>query len=567
MKKSAIALFFAAFLSITALAQTIQEGVGHLYAERYQSAKSIFEKMVAANPNNLEAVYWLGQTYLTTGDVNAARSLYQKTLSANGNAPLIMAGMGQVNLLDGKSAEARQLFESAITTSRGKKGNDPNILVAVARANVNAHTDKNPRGDLAYAISKLNEAAQAAPTNPDIFLTLGNAYRKQHKGGEAIQAYRKAGNYAPALFRIASLYKTQYNWDVVVENLNATAAADPNFAPAYEELYDYYLRQKRDFATAESFANKFRASADPSVNNDYLLAQTYYVQNKFTEAISTAKNIVSKVTEPRPRLYRLLAYSYLGMKDTTAACQNADLLLQKAGEEDLRGTDYILHATACGRGNPDFVRADVAKAVQMDSVLSRQVNMLNEAIENARSNNQKMLEGELYLMSYQLRATQPGGRTDKDELIRYVAVPLYFGSAYQRADSIGKIYSAMAPDSIHGYYWSALALTALDSTRQAGLAVPSWEKVLTVAEKDKERLKAQGVRAANELVIYYNNIKADRSAALDFLNRGLALDPSNANLLAIQKALQGGAAKPSSKTEVKSKTDDGKTKTKIKSGK
>ena len=55
MKKSAIALFFAAFLSLSALAQSVQEGINYIYAQRFQSAKSTFEKLLAANPNNIEA--------------------------------------------------------------------------------------------------------------------------------------------------------------------------------------------------------------------------------------------------------------------------------------------------------------------------------------------------------------------------------------------------------------------------------------------------------------------------------------------------------------------------------
>src|SRR5690606_73300 len=130
-------------------------------------AKQTFEKLTAANPNNLEAVYWLGQTMLAQEDIAGARALYQKTLAANGNAPWILAGMGHINLLDGKSAEARQMFEAAIAASKGKNANDVNILTAVGRANVQAYTDQKKLGDLEYAVAKLNEAAQIAPTNPD----------------------------------------------------------------------------------------------------------------------------------------------------------------------------------------------------------------------------------------------------------------------------------------------------------------------------------------------------------------------------------------------------------------
>src|SRR4051812_30887229 len=249
MKKSAVVLFFAAFLSITALAQNVQEGISNLYAQRFQSARSTFEKLLANNPNNIEATYWLGQTYLAEKNINAARSLYEKAAASSNNAPLIQVGLGQIALLDGKAADARSKFESAIAASKGKKGNDPVILNAVGRANVESYAESNRLGDLDYAIARLNEAAQLAPNNADIFLNLGNAYRKKRdsgSGGLAVTSYTKAKQLNPTLavapYRAAMLYKTQVNyrqldnWGVVLDNLNASIQADPRFAPAYEEL-------------------------------------------------------------------------------------------------------------------------------------------------------------------------------------------------------------------------------------------------------------------------------------------------------------------------------------------
>ena len=559
MKKSVIVFGLAALFSLNAMAQTVQEGVSNYYAQRYQSARAIFEKLTAANPNNLEAVYWLGQTHIDQGDIAGAKALYSKTLATNGNAPWILAGMGHINIIEGKSAEARAQFDQAIAASKGKKGPDPMILNAIGRANVQPYTDEKRIGDLDFAVARLNEAAQAAPTNPDIFLTLGNAYRKKHNGGDAIQAYRKAGNFAPALYRAAMLWSSQRNSEAVVENLNSAIAADPRFAPAFFELY-YLNLYKKDFAAASGFANKYIAVADQSVENLYLKAQTEFVQEKFTEAIATANQIISGTqNNPRPRVYRLLANSYLKAKDTTSACTNSNLFLTKASGEDLISMDYLLHARACGSGNPALIRADIMKAVQMDSVLSRQIATLNEAIEDARVNNFKLLEGELRLMSYTLR----GATADKDELISYIAVPFYLGGNYVRADSVARVYSASAPDSIHGHYWSALSLTAMDTTDpQTGLAMEVWQKVLSVAETDTARFKSQGVRAATSLAVFTNNVKTDKPAALGYVSRGLAFDPSNANLLNIQKALSAKAApaRQPAKTEAKSKTTGAKPK-------
>ena len=536
MKKSAIVLLFAALFSVTAMAQTVQEGVSHLYAERYQSARSAFEKLTAANPNNLEAVYWLGQTLISQGDVAGAKALYQKTLAANGNAPWILAGMGHINLIEGRSAEARQQFDAAIAASKGKKGNDPNILTAVGRANVQVYTDEKKVGDLDYAIAKLNEAAQVAPNSTDVFVTLGNAYRKKHDGGQAVLAYRKAGSYAPALFRTASIYESQRNWDAVVEYLNATIAADAKFAPAYEKLYYYNLTEKRDFEKAKAFGQQYVSNSDPSVENDYILAQTEYVLKNYQNAISIANKIVQQTNNnPKSRVYRLLAYSNLELKDTAKACQYSDQFMAKATEDELLANDFILHANTCGANNPAVVEADINKALGLDTVASHQLLMLNDLVKTARANKQYGLEGRLMLKSHELRA----GQANPADLF-YIGTRFYYGNDFPTADTVFSTFITAFPDSVDGYYWRALTRSQLDSGMAQGLAVADFEKLMSLAETSKERFKDQAAQAATTLAIYYNNVKKDRSAAQAAVAKGLEFDPANQTLQNLSKQLGGG---------------------------
>ena len=121
MKKKGIAFLTAGLFIITGLkAQTIQEGMNHLYAKRDKSAAEVFKKLLATNPNNIEAIYWLGQTYFNMDDNTAARQLYQKALATHGGAPLIHAGIGHADLLENKASDARQHFDAALTASRKK---------------------------------------------------------------------------------------------------------------------------------------------------------------------------------------------------------------------------------------------------------------------------------------------------------------------------------------------------------------------------------------------------------------------------------------------------------------
>lgn len=530
MKKS-IVLFFAAFLTISAFAQNVQDGVNHIYAERYQSAKGVFDQLLAKNPNNIEASYWLGQTLLRMKDTAGAAAQYQKLLSANGNAPLALVGMGQIDLLQGRAAEAKQRFETAISLSKGKKGNDPMILTAVGRANVEAKG-----GDAAYAIQKLEEAAKVAPNNADVFLALGNAYRKvPGSGSQAATNYLKAGGLNTAMampwYRLSKLYSTQRNWDVVVENLNKAIAADAKFAPAYMDLYYYYLGYGKDFAKAEEYANKYLANTDPSVENDYIKAQTAFVQKKYDEAITTGQNIVSKAGDKaNPRVYKLLGYSFLEKGDTASACQQVGQYFAKVEEDNVVGLDYVLQADACGKDNPDIIKESYKKAALMDSVLANQVKFLNEGIDRFKASGNKLFEAELRALSYQLR----GDKAQPAELF-YIGVPYYQASQFERADSVFKEYIKVFPDSIYGHLWSARSLARIDSTMEQGTAVPAYEKLLEVAATNKERFKAQGVEASGYLAGYHNNIKKDKETAVVFLKRALEFDPTNA---AIQKNIE-----------------------------
>ncbi|MEI9946178.1 MAG: hypothetical protein WDN26_18390 [Chitinophagaceae bacterium] len=155
--------------------------------------------MIAANPNDIEATYWLGQTLIKTNNVPAAKALYEKALTASANAPLVIVGMGQVELMQNKISEARQRFETAITMTSGKKGGDPQVLNAVGYAITSVYTDKEKKGDINYAVEKLKEASLLKTKDTwlaaDIWVNLGDAVRKANPGqggGEAYTDYQKA---------------------------------------------------------------------------------------------------------------------------------------------------------------------------------------------------------------------------------------------------------------------------------------------------------------------------------------------------------------------------------------
>ena len=152
MKRVLSLIVTVVVLGNSLFAQSVDDGRKFLYYERYKSAKDAFDKVIASNPNDINATYWLGQTLLKMKDSAGAKALYQKALASNGNAPLLLVGMGEMLLLEGKKDEARQQFETAVNLTKGK---DVDVLNAIAQANVDAKL-----GDATYAIEKLKQAEQ-----------------------------------------------------------------------------------------------------------------------------------------------------------------------------------------------------------------------------------------------------------------------------------------------------------------------------------------------------------------------------------------------------------------------
>jgi predicted Zn-dependent protease len=548
MKKLSMTFFVAGLLMVTAVtAQTIQDGVSDLYAERYKSAKATFEKLVAANPNNIDATYWLGQVHIAMNDVAGARDIYSKALMASANAPLIIVGMGQVELIENKVSESRQRFEAAITMTRGKKGDDPVILNAIGRAIVNTYTDKEKKGDINYALEKLEAASLRDPNSADIYLNLGNAYRKARPGeggGKAFENYKKANsanpNFAPPYLRLAQLFNTQRNWDLYEQYLNDAIAKDPKFAPAYYELY-YYKLGKLDFAGAKDMASKLIASSDPDPQAEHFTAQTLWAEKKYDDAIAISKGIITKAgAQTKPRTYILIADALLSKGDTVSAKSYIDEYFAKAKPEDITPIHQQIRAIIYSAipGQEEVVYNFFLEAVKADTTIDGKVDLLKKAAALYKGKGMREKEGDFLAMLLQIKP-KPSINDMFDTGRAY-----YFGQAYGKSRDLFLKFQEKYPAEIFGYEWAFNSARAVDTTKKDSIAVPDALKLFEFAQKDTVKFKKQYLSAAGFLVSYYANDAKDGAKALEYVNKMLLLDPNNESLKGIKLQLEKSAKQP-----------------------
>lgn len=540
MKKTTITFLTVALLCTGGLtAQTVQEGKNHLFAERYNSAISAFNKMIAANPNNIEAIYWLGQTYLQSEEIMSARiattrQLYEKAMQSSNGAPLIMVGMGHVDLLENKANDARQKFETALTMTRSaKKGDNVDILNAVARANTDAKT-----GDFKYVIDKLQAAVDKGEKNAETFVLLGNAIRKYQPGeggGEAFRNYKKAlelnPNFALASLRLAKLFESQKNWELVYQYLTEATQKDANFTAAYYELFYYYFL-RLEYAAAETQLKKYIDSKTPEkdIQDEFLYAQLCWAQKDFTCAVTRAQSVVDALGDKtKPKVYRLLADAHFQNNDFAGAKKFSDNFFAKKNPDDITLYDYQLRADILDKtgGTIDEIFSNYTEGALLDTAIALKIDFLRKGADKFKGRGDSVSryrEGDIRLIILRLKET-PGQRDYFD-----AGFAFYQARAYDKADSIFDIYVNKFPDESYGYMMEYNVHRAIDSTMEKGAAVPWAEKYLAILERDTVKNKNNILGVAGYLAQYYANIIKDKVKALEYLRRMLALDPGNTTL-------------------------------------
>jgi tetratricopeptide (TPR) repeat protein len=549
MMKRIFGLGLVAFLAVQfSYGQTLQEGKNHLFAQRYELASNTFNKILETNPADIDALYWAGQTIIEKEENPAqklalAKQWYEKAVQKTNNAPLIMVGAGEVDLLENKLDDARQKFESALTITRTKKGDNVDILSAVARANTDVKA-----GDAAYVVDKLAVAADKGEKNAEMYVWFGNALRKARPGeagGEAFRNYKKALELNPSLalasYRLARLFDSQRNWELVMQYLTECLEKDPKFTAAYYELFYYYFARK-DFNTAEAQLQKYIETKLPERDSqdEFLYAQLCWARLDFDCAINKALPVLkAQESMPKPRVIRLLADSYFQkgdtlekLKDANAAVNYAtaktysDLFFEKIPKAEAILYDYQLRANILDKtgGTSDEIYNTYLASTTIDTLASLKFELLRKGADKLKAKGDSVSrnrEGDLRLKVVSMKEN-PSQRDYFDAGFSY-----FQGKNFNRADSIFDLYVTKYPDEPYGYMMEYNIHRSIDSTMELGAAIPWGLKYLAVLEKDQVKNSKTIIGVCSYLAQYYANIAKDKDKALEYLRKILALDPNN----------------------------------------
>jgi len=518
-------ILFSIGLSMGAVAlhaQSPQTGEQLYYYERYQSAEDAFHKTLSQQPDNAQAWYGLTEAYLMQGEVNKAADSLRLAPADVKDEPYYQAALGYVLLDENKKDSAALYFNEALKETKEK---DENILAAVAQAHINS---KN--GDANYAIELATKAIKRDKHNPARYVLLGDAYRKVNNGSEAYKAYKDAleesDSYAAAYHKIGEIFLTQKNPDLYLDYFTKAVNADANYAPSLYQLYVYYFYH--DVPKAFQYYNQYIAKSDPSIQNAYDLTDLLYLSKDYNKAIQKANSLVaSEGSNLKPRIYKLLAYSYAETKDTAKAISYMQQYFDKEDDSNFIAKDFEtmagLYTSVDGKQDSAVVFYEKAASLQKDSsaLFGYYKNLSNLA--KAKKD---------YAAQAKWLAKYYTGNDDATNVDLFNwGLANYLAQDYAMADSVFGMYVVKYPEQTFGYYWQARSNASLDKDMANGTAIPYYKKLVEVLQGDttNANYKKWMVEAYGYLAAYEANTEKDYAQAVDYFNKVLEVDPENSD--------------------------------------
>ena len=531
MKKLTTLLLAVLFTGKLLFAQTVDEARKSLYYGKITSSRQTLEKLVAANAKDGQAIYWLGQTYITAEDYAGARQVYQNALNAGVNDPLVWVGMGHVESLEGKKDAARQRFDAAITNSMKKKKEDPLVLNAIGRANADGPADS---GDPTYAIEKLKKAIELDPNNADAYTNLGINYLKSgpDQGGNAYEAFTNAlrvdPTYARANFRLGKIFQSQGNAEKYIDYYNKAVTIDPAYAPAYRELYDYYAT--RDVNAAQRFMDSYVANSDKDCATEYWQADFLFRSGKYQESLDKGKAMAAGACASYPRLKVLFAYNYDRLGDSVQARTSIESYLSsvdptKVTDKTNLGRDYLLGASILKRfpGGEDVAINYLKKALDFDTSRATRFTYMDTIASLYRRKGD--MKERLNWLKQSFNTNPNPSNLD----IYNLADAAIATSDFALGDSMSQLYVKKYPTQEYGYVLLTRAAKAGDADSSKGTAFDEVQQYIDFlknqdATKNATKIKYQYYYIASSAA---DKMK-DFSKALSAVNSILEIDPNDA---------------------------------------
>ena len=566
LKSLAVTAIAVLTISIQTMAQTVQDGLKNLEAERYNAAETIFKQLASSAPT-AENYYNLGYFYLNLQDdqfdLVKATDAFTKGAATNEKKPdpLNRVGLATVKLLSGDRAGAKADFD---LIKKDTKNKNADILFRIGEAyalNVKIN-------DPAEAVLNIQAALdlQKVKNNPDFYIAMAKAFLIKNDGGASMTALENAANMGQKLAVIKTLMgKVWYQgkqYQKAQGFLNEAITADPTYSPAYFLLSNLFTTFGKYKQAAENA--KFgldNSEATPAAKLRYIKLAT--ASKDYDGALAVLNQIFD--AEKDPIKFRLKGYIQTEKGDCADGVKNITQFLTQAAKDRHLASDWGMlgRAYACIKDDANKKLNDSLAIINMDLAVEKGDSTFdyNGAIINifkVAKNWPKVAE------RYEKNIAT--SKKPADATVYYNLADSYMRARnFVKADTIySKAIELYKDVWMFPHIQKARAKQyALGSTVDSTfLAAPLYERYINVstdamkadAKNAKYFSEAYGYLGYKALLVEKNPVKAT-----EFMNSALKYDPTNTKATQVLQSISGTTPGVGTTTPPNNNTPNGST--------
>lgn len=516
-------------IAFAAGAQQATDGIRLYNYHNYVSAQKVLTPLAA----DAKANYYLGLSYLESGNTDKAKELFAKFPDDAANA----SGMARVAYAQGDAAKGTQLAKDLAAKAK-KKDYAPLLFAADA-------ITYSEGGDIQQALEWYKKALVIAPNDPMVHLGIADANRKvTGGGGEAMNNYEwiieKDAKNSLVLTRIGDLWYEARNYNSALEFYNKAKDADASNPLPYKALALAYQRTGK-YDVALTNIRQYLEHSDNTVSDRVNFAGILYQSKNYCEAANTANELM-KMSVPADRkteLVGILGFSQAECGDSMEAVKNIRMYLGMQKAKNILPATYIEYGKLWMKlNNVDSASYYYNKGIEADTAQNK-TDVYRQIAEAYKTKKEYCKSGDWYTNLVKSNPnTQP---------LDYFwgTVMYYYCKDWNKATKAAEAFEAKYPDQVSAYYWHARVQAAVDSEATTGAAVQSFEKWLDKlgAEISKPEKKSDVVRAYQYLVFYSFNAK-DKEKTKMYMEKLRAIDPADGLIKQIEDAEKNGGKKP-----------------------
>jgi len=539
MYKSMILLSAFVVLSFFSNAQSLVEATQKTSNERFESAESDLNALIASEPTNGANYAAAGYNYFYWGisdrddaaelekKIISSEKLFRKGMEVAPTNPLCYAGLGYLMAYKKDLAGSNAQFTKAEEIMSTKSNKVDKLIKQQAYLKMAEACLIDNNVQLDKAITYINTALAFNDQNPEVYIQLGDYYRLRDgiNQSNSIAQYNKAlekdSKSTRAILRKGVLYKRVQNWDEGLKFYNEAIALDPSFAPAYREKAELLKDAGRYPQAIEAYARYKELNENCRVNQRY--AMFVYLAKDYKNALVELEKSLP-CNDKNEYMYRVLGYTCYETGDFAKGLQYIESyfnLAQASGKVKISGGDFGQKGKLLSKTGQDSLAIEFLK--QAISADPGYLDGYNE-IATIYNKQKKYADAANY---FQQKIDKSASPDPRDYYL--LGQSRYFNKEYQLADTAFATASAKYPDA---NFWRGRCNNRLEVNPDqpiAGLAKPFHEKFIRLVGTDSRVIEANKknlIEAYNYLGVFYNlnkNFECSKAALI----KTVELDAAN----------------------------------------